>query len=221
MRYAKRFACLLAFWLCALGFSAQTELYDLSKLRDCDLLFHVSTEENAITSVTEGTNQQKIDHVAIFLYLDNQPYVIEAIEEGVVFTPLDSVLRRDGYHLVGRVRGTLDRASTLNRAKALLGRSYDHLYLSDNTPIYCSELVQLSFVRPDGKEVFGTIPMTFTNTDGSTLPYWTDFYAEHGMAVPEGQPGTNPGELSRRKCVKVKYMIKRQGARSKIGGDER
>ena len=85
MRYAKRFACLLAFWLCALGISAQTELYDLSKLRDCDLLFHVSTEENAITSVTEGTDQHKIDHVAIFLYLDNQPYVIEAIEEGVVF----------------------------------------------------------------------------------------------------------------------------------------
>ena len=47
-----------------------------------DLLFHVSSEANAITDVTPGM----IDHVAIALSKDS---VIEAIGRGVVVTPVD------------------------------------------------------------------------------------------------------------------------------------
>ena len=202
-------------WLCALGVNGQNELHDLSLLRDCDLLFHVSMEDNAITSVTEGTDRQKIDHVAIFVYREGLPYVIEAIDKGVVLTPLDSLLCRNGFHLVGRVKGYLDKERTLHRAEAYLGRSYDHLFLSDNIDIYCSELVELSFVLTNGKKVFDTIPMTFTTTEGTILPYWQVFYAERGMAVPEGQPGTNPAELSRCKCVKIKYILTGKGTKDK------
>ena len=96
---------------------------------------------------------------------------------------------------------------TLHRAEALLGRPYDHFFLSDNTAIYCSELVEQTYTHVNGRKVFGTIPMTFTAEDGNILPYWQTFYAKHGMSVPEGQPGTNPGELSRRKDIKIKYIL--------------
>ncbi|MBR4389034.1 MAG: hypothetical protein IKT00_07635 [Prevotella sp.] len=218
MTQTRLFVITFIAFICTIVVNGQNELNDMSLLRDCDLLFHVSMEDNAITSVTEGTNLQKIDHVSIFLYREGRPYVIEAIDKGVVITPLDSVLVRSGYHLVGRVRGSLDKERTLHRAEAFLGRSYDHMFLSDNTAIYCSELVELSYVLTNGKKVFNTIPMTFTSTDGVILPYWQSFYAEHGMEVPEGQPGTNPGELSRRKCVKIKYVLK--GAQKRTGSKE-
>lgn len=198
---------LFAFCLLATGMRAQPALSDLGQLRDCDLLFHVSPTDNAITAVTEGADQQKIDHVGIFLRLDGQPYVLEAIDEGVVYTPLDSVLSRKGHHLVGRVRGPLDKARTLHRAAAYVGRGYDHFFLPDNSAIYCSELVELSYTLYDGQKVFTPIPMTFTGDDGQILPYWQTFYEAHGMSVPEGHPGSNPGELSRRKNVRIKYVL--------------
>ena len=33
--------------------------------------------------------------------------------------------------------------------------------------------------------------------------YWIRFYAERGMTVPEGAPGSNPGELSRRPQISI------------------
>ena len=208
MTLAQRLIWVCGLWLFALGVVAQSELHDRSRLKDCDLLFHVSMDDNAITKVTEGMGQQKIDHVAIFLHHEGKPYVLEAIDKGVVYTPLDSVLHRSGYHLVGRVRGSLDKERTLHRAEAYLGRDYDHLFLAGNPAIYCSELVELSYTFVDGSKVFPTIPMTFTTDDGTLLPYWQDFYAERGLEVPEGQPGTNPGELSRRREVKILYRLK-------------
>ena len=209
MSMTGRCGWILGCWLCAISLHAQKMLSDVGQLRDCDLLFHVSSTDNAITSVPEGTGELKIDHVAIYLKRDGRPYVLEAIDAGVVYTPLDTVLAREGYHIVGRVRGLLDRVRTLHRASAYLGRAYDHLFLPDNTAIYCSELVEQSYTLVDGRKVFGTIPMTFTTSTGEILPYWQTFYAEHGMSVPEGHPGTNPGELSRRKAIKIKYILQR------------
>jgi hypothetical protein len=31
--------------------------------------------------------------------------------------------------------------------------------------------------------------------------YWSRHYAKRGLKVPEGEPGSNPGDLSRRPCV--------------------
>ena len=56
----------------------------------------------------------------------------------------------------------------------------------------------MCYVGMDGKPIFGTIPMSFHDSTGRILDYWTEFYRQRGMAVPEGLPGTNPGELSRR-----------------------
>ena len=167
-----------------------------SSLNMGDLLFHVTKQSNAITDVTPGM----IDHVAI--YVGNKQ-VIEAIENGVTITPLIQLKKRgNGYYLIGNVIGA-DYKKSVQNCFSYLGRKYDHLYLPDNDEIYCSELVELSFVDNNGNKIFSPIPMSFHDDNGQITPYWIQFYKLHRMEVPEGKPGTNPGELSRQENVKI------------------
>ena len=187
---------------CLATISCQTQQAQLSvtDLRPADLLFHVTPDGNAITDVTPGM----IDHVAIYLGADS---VLEAVGRGVVITSLDSIVRRSGYQLIGRVR-RVDAQRSITQARSYLGRSYDWLYLPDNDDIYCSELVQLSYLDHQGKPLFSTIPMSFHDASGRITDYWIQFYARHQMAVPEGKPGSNPGELSRRPSVRIVGRLK-------------
>lgn len=193
--------CLLASALvgCSLLFGAcggNRPAAAVRQLAAGDLLFHVVAEGNAITDVTPGM----IDHVAIVITPDS---VLEAVpSEGVHLTVVDSLLCQDGHWLQGRVAHA-DVAQSIANARRYLGQPYDSLYLCDNEAIYCSELVQFSFVDAQGKLLFQPIPMSFHDDSGRILPYWTAFYHRNGLAVPEGQPGTNPGELSQRPQVQV------------------
>ena len=63
--------------------------------------------------------------------------------------------------------------------------------------VYCSELVHASFLQDDGTPIFSAKPMTFKDPEGETDPYWTEYYARLGVPIPEGEPGTNPNDLSR------------------------
>ena len=165
-------------------------------VRQGDLLFHVAPQHNAITSVTPGM----IDHVAIAVSKDS---VIEAVKEGVKLTAINELWQQEGYYIISKVREA-DCKQSVKNARSYLGRSYDHVFLADNEDIYCSELVQLSFVDKQGKRLFETIPMSFHDETGQVTEYWQRFYAERGMQVPEGEPGSNPGELSQRSCIIIK-----------------
>lgn len=175
-------------------------LVGCSPLHTGDLLFHVASQGNAITDVTPGM----IDHVAIVMSHDS---VIEAVGKGVKTTPIDSLRQQDGYYLMARVKGA-DSKQSLRNALQYLGRPYDRLYLPDNDAIYCSELVQLSFVDKHGKRLFSPIPMSFHDATGHITDYWIQFYAKHNMEVPEGELGTNPGELSQRREIRIKGRLR-------------
>lgn len=165
-----------------------------------DLLFHVVEKGNAITDVTPGM----IDHVAIVLSKDS---VIEAVGSGVKTTPLDSLRQQKGYYIIGRVKRA-DAVRSISNARRYLGRPYDRLYLPNNEAIYCSELVQLSFVDKQGVHLFSPIPMSFHDATGHITDYWRQLYAKYQLEVPEGEPGTNPGELSQRTNVKLKGRLR-------------
>ena len=171
-------------------------------LRRGDLLFHVVTADTPITLVTPAG----IDHVAIYAGHDS---VVEALPRvGVVTTPLHSLVSRDGgSYLRGRVRHAHRRRS-VSCALSYVGQPYDSLYLPGADAIYCSELVLLSFVDHHSTPLLTTVPMTFRDSTGAIPQYWTDLYARHGMAVPEGAPGSNPGELSQRKEITVMGRLK-------------
>ena len=209
------------------------ERVSVSDLRGGDLLFVVNGQGNNITDVTDGVDGLGIDHIAVF----SDGNVIEAIPEyGVVENPLDSFLVRLSDResvLVGRIEG-LDVEESVTNARKFLGKPYDDIFMPSDSAIYCSELVQKSFVFKDGlKErdqnvkgmavvrddvkdmnpkvtgsgdkhfVFGTIPMSFHDSAGRVTEFWAKFYSARGLAVPEGEPGTNPGQLSRDPNVKI------------------
>ena len=94
-------------------------------------------------------------------------------------------------------------ARSVRRCLMMVGKPYDDLYLPGDSAIYCSELVQMNYVTAAGETVFAPIPMSFHDRTGRLLDEWIDFYSRHGMQVPEGEPGSNPGELSRRRQVTI------------------
>lgn len=176
-------------------------------LRGADLLFVVHPVGNAITSVTQGADGLPIDHVAIF----DDGRVLEAVPGyGVRQVEADSFFlwHRDGQGrsllLRGRVRHGLDLRQTLLLARGYLGMPYDSLYSSTDAAIYCSELVQKSYVDRRGQRLFPEIPMEFRDSTGQIPQYFVDFYRRRGLPVPEGEPGTNPGQLSRHPLLRLR-----------------
>ncbi|MCM1078629.1 MAG: hypothetical protein NC344_03405 [Bacteroidales bacterium] len=201
----------------SLGMQARHESADgvACMLRDCDLLFQIAGTSNAITDVTDGVGSLNIEHVGVYACIDGRRVVVEALpRRGVCVTPLDTFLSRNVSEdkkplvVVGRVTGDVDRSRSMANVLGFVGCDYDSLYLPDNKEIYCSELVQKSFVTHGNAPVFTTVPMTYRNSEGEIPVYWTEFYARHGMKVPEGEPGTNPGELSRRENVRIIFPFK-------------
>ena len=206
-----RFLSLLLLLLVAMTADAQ-------QLLEGDLLFCCSEAPNAITRVTSGVEALPIDHVGIVHRIggdDGPLFVIEAIQPMVCLTPIDTFLCRNTNAsvpqvVVGRVNVDFDVRQSVRRCLMLVGKPYDDLYLPGDSAVYCSELVQMNYVTPAGQAVFGTIPMSFHDSTGRVLDEWVDFYSRRGMAVPEGAPGTNPGELSRRDEVTIIGKYPRQ-----------
>ena len=65
--------------------------------------------------------------------------------------------------------------------------------------MYCSELVQNSYLDAAGNQVFSSQPMNFAAPDGTMPVYWKQLFAILGMDVPQGEPGTNPQSMSESK----------------------
>ena len=173
-------------------------------LREGDLLFCCTDTANAITAVTSGVEGMPIDHVAVFHRIGGEegiPYVIEAVKPAVRLTPIDTFLCNNPHVVVGRVNADFHIHQSVRRCLAMVGRPYDDLYLPGDSAIYCSELVQLNYRSVSNHLIFEPVPMSFHDETGRVTDYWQEFYAQRGMTVPEGAPGTNPGELSRRKEV--------------------
>lgn len=175
-------------------------------LQEGDLLFCCTVEPNAITDVTQGAQGMNIDHVGVVHRIGGDKgllYVIEAKKPVVCLTPIDTFYRENPHALVGRVNGDVDIRKSVRRCLMMVGKPYDDLYLPGDSAVYCSELVQLNYVDSEGNLVFDPVPMSFHDATGQVTDYWLKFYAERGMTVPEGAPGSNPGELSRRPRVSI------------------
>lgn len=193
----------------------------LADLQDGDLLFCVENPQAgtlgaAITDVTQGYQSLSISHVAIMCRRQGLTYALEATgQKGVWLNPIDSFIRHaesraDGRStvLVGRVNGNFSAKQSISNALSYLGKPYDDYYLPTDSAIYCSELVQLSYVDAQGKLVFNPQPMSFHDATGQVTDYWKAYYRKRHMEVPEGHPGSNPGGLSRNPRVRILGEIK-------------
>lgn len=161
-----------------------------------------SDSMDAAISASTGKDGLNLIHVAIAEVRGDSTWIIDAtIKRGVDRHPLDTFLTdftlRDGSLpelLMGRVQG-VDADAAVERAKTYCGRAYDSRFLPDNEELYCSELVQLSYLSASGEQVFDSEPMNFLASDGTMPVYWEQIFAILGMDVPQGIPGTNPQSM--------------------------
>ena len=179
-----------------------------SEPQEGDLLFaYSSTTGRAISNATvHDTTALPIYHVAIATWVSDKLYALEAIDEGVVLTPYDKFLERTmskGGMLIGRLHDRSGIDQSVSNALEHLGKPYDDIYMIDTQEIYCSELVQLSYVNGKGQRLFPLIHMSFHDTNGHILDYWREHYAKRGMAVPEGALGTNPAQLAHDPAITI------------------
>lgn len=198
---------------CCINAGAQDEIME------GDLLFAYSTTAGRVISdaTVHDANALPIYHVAIFTRVGNTPYALEAIDEGVVLTPYDKFEQRslsNGGMLIGRLHDRSGIDQSVSNAMEHLGKPYDDLFMIDTQEIYCSELVQLSYVNGRGQRLFPLINMSFHDAQGHILDYWREHYAHHGMAVPEGALGTNPAQLAQDPAI---IILKRPTTTKKTG----
>ena len=74
----------------------------------------------------------------------------------------------------------------------MLGQPYNWSFIKSRPGYYCSEYIMNAF-QP--AQIFTEAPMTF-GPNNSILPGWLDYYADLGLPVPNGEPGTNPNGLA-------------------------
>lgn len=135
------------FFLFGTGASAQVQF------QNGDVIFQtsLSNQANAIILATGS----KLSHIGVIEVTNRgEVFVIEAIAR-VSRTPLNSWIQRGmgGRYEVYRYAGLGKYAANIvQAAKLLMGRSYDIYFSSDNTEIYCSELVEMAF-RDSGLSV--------------------------------------------------------------------
>lgn len=185
-----------------------------SNLLSGDLIFEIADDgamSRAIADATAPADSLQFSHVGI-IEVDDQGgvSVIEATgRSGVTITPLDSFMiqARAGV-VVMRINGDFPAQACIERAKSFLGMDYDWWYLPDNNKIYCSELVEKSYLNADGSPIFVTIPMNFRDKYGNMPQFWIDLFARLGRPIPEGLPGSNPTQISRSPLLQVVQILR-------------
>ncbi|MBQ5983784.1 MAG: glycoside hydrolase [Bacteroidales bacterium] len=196
--------------LCVLAGSCARE----EGLRTGDLVFvgipadyslDESSMDSAIAGATGGKEGLNLIHVAIAEVSDGRTWIIDAtIRHGVDRHPLDTFLTdftlKDGSMPVFKVMRLKDASvarSAVERAKQFIGMPYDVAFQPDNGALYCTELVQESYLSRKGSRIFPSAPMNFKNAEGEFPVYWTQLFERIGQSIPQGVPGTNPQEMSR------------------------
>lgn len=209
------FSLYLLFML-AISLNACNRTSSDSQIQAGDLLFqdlNCGPLCDAIEAVTNGVNGRDFSHCAMVISINDSLKVIEAIGQQVQISSLEDFFKRSGDSLelknisVARLRpkyqDLIPKASAY--ALANLGKAYDQEFLIDNEQWYCSELLYESFkVANANKEFFSLTPMTFKDPQSQEFfPAWVDYYRNLNRAIPEGEPGLNPGSISRSEKIEI------------------
>lgn len=191
------------------------------KLKPGDLLFQDSDCGpfcDAIEKVTFGIDGAKFSHVGLVIPdKNNKLVVIEAITNGVVETPLDSFFDRsydknnNSKVVVGRLkekyRNLIPEAIEFSQTK--LGLPYDDVFNITNNKYYCSELIYEAYkYANNGQPIFELQAMTYKDPEtNTTFPIWEDYFENLNVAIPEGEPGLNPGGMSRSDYIDIVFLF--------------
>ncbi len=167
---------------------------------------------DAIEAVTDGVYDREFSHCAMVIDINDTLKVIEAIGTKVQVNSLQNFFSRSGDTstiqniTVGRVKHQYENLipEVISNAKQLVGQPYDNEFLLDNGKWYCSELIYEIFKEANNKDFFELKAMTFKAPETNTFfPVWVSYYKDLNKEIPEGQPGINPGLISRSDKIKI------------------
>lgn len=173
-----------------------------------DLIFtQIGSPENAISAVTEGYCGARVNHVGIVVESPLGIFVLEAFPPEVRLTNIKVYLNRsrdangNPRYILARLKPEYKHLLPEAISYGLKQRDipYDHLYLAGKAALYCSKLIIEMFKHANGgMPFFKETPMSFRYIEtGEIHEYWIKHYDYFGMDVPEEEPGSNPGEISK------------------------
>lgn len=166
----------------------------------------------AIGEVTSGFKGARVDHCAIAVDADN---ILEAIFPRVALNSSPGVLARSldtngrPRVLVGRLRPSYRHLieEAVRACERQVGKDYDIFFSDDDASFYCSELIVSGFESANRGPFFAKRPMSFRDpATGRTHPVWERLFRLHGRQVPEGELGSNPGELSKAPQIEIVHQ---------------
>ena len=166
---------------------------------------------SAIADATGSDTGLNLIHTAILeIDAEGRPWIIDAtIKRGVDRHPLDTFLvdftLKDGSLPVFKVMRLKDDSAAddfVENAKRYLGRPYDTHFGTDDSALYCTELVYASYRDANGTPLFHSAPMNFKNSAGEFPLYWQQLFELLGEPIPQDQPGTNPQDMARESILR-------------------
>ena len=184
-------------------------------LQEGDILFQdldCGAACDAIESVTQGVNGLDFSHCGIVAKVDGKLQVVEAYGKVQAVT-LDEFMERSADDhgnpkvIVGRVNASDKELATRSAAisKEYIGKGYDKEFKMGDDKYYCSELVYECYKRANNGEVYFPLnKMTFKEPDSTSfMPFWVEYYKKLDQPIPEGEPGINPGAISRSEHLEI------------------
>lgn len=175
-----------------------------SQLIDGDLLFVASVPAGLSGAINQSTQKQEdanFDHIGMLMLDGDKGFVLHAAPKGgSQKQPLADFLKEEtqsgqqivAYRLKAQYQPTIKPA--IAKAQTLLGKPYNFTYILSDDEYYCSDFIERAF-RKD--HIFDMVAMNFKNLKTGKMPqYWQDFYAERGLEIPQGKPGTNPNDFA-------------------------
>lgn len=200
------------------GFSMQAQIKEF-ELQSGDLIFQEDCSgntDNTIKAVTNSLENYQFTHVGIVYVDDNDSiYVLEATHPVVSKTPLESYLFPKDKNCVPKsVVGRLKEIyrpiipDALLLGLNLMGKAYDDGFILGNDKYYCSEFVYEILLKANcNQPVFPLNEMTFKSPDtGEITEGWKRYFARFNLPIPEGEPGINPGAMSRSDAIDIVHI---------------
>lgn len=168
---------------------------NINNLKKGDVIFIVDEAEKNISNLSIGFGGYSYYHCA--LYIGNGD-ILEAIPvAGVIQTKLSKYLNKKT--LISRVSENEEfLEEVVNNAREFIGFAYNDLFLPDlKDKLYCSQLIHEVFDSVCKGKYFSQHTLNYIAIDDVAVSkYWLDFYGEHGLKVPQGEPGSHPNNLS-------------------------
>ena len=185
------------------------------ELQEGDLLFQDLDSSplcDAIELVTPGYKDANFSHIGLVVLDNDTLKVLEAIPPKVVLTDMKSFFNRSydtsgsSKIIAGRLKDEFQHTikDAIIYAKSKIGIKYDEVFLMNNNSYYCSELIFEAFEKDS---IFKLKPMTFLHPEtNDTLSVWKNYYSKLGVAIPQNEPGINPGIMSLSNKIEMIYF---------------